>query len=207
MALWTAEDRARIEGKIRAVESKTAGEIVVASVGRADSYAGIRLFYAMLLGLCGTTLLHGWDPGLPGLWLIALQLPLTAVGWALLGWPSAMRWIVPAGVRARSVHQRALRMFTERSVYATRDHSGVLILLSELEHRVVILGDRGIHERLRTQGWQRHVETIVAAIRGGRAAEGVCQVLDALQVEMAARFPQRPDDENELSDAVVDERE
>ena len=46
------------------------------------------------------------------------------------------------------------------------------------------------------------VATIVRAIRSGKAAEGVCQVIGALSEKLAELAPVRADDTNELPDRV-----
>jgi len=92
--------------------------------------------------------------------------------------------------------------FLEHAVFDTKARNGVLILLSELEHGVTILGDRGIHSRLQGAGWEAHVTTIVSAIRAGKPAEGVAQVIDALALVLAEQDPIQRDDANELPDGV-----
>jgi uncharacterized membrane protein len=76
-------------------------------------------------------------------------------------------------------------------------------VLSELERRVVLLGDRGIHARVGTEGWNKHVEHVIMRIREGRAADGVIEVLRELEGVLARQVPVQPDDENELPNAVV----
>jgi putative membrane protein len=100
------------------------------------------------------------------------------------------------------VRNRAKQAFLDHGVTETRDRSGVLIFLSELEHQVQILADRGIHERLGVETWQRHVRTITRAIREDRAGIGIVEVVQEIGEELAAAFPARDDDENELPDGV-----
>jgi putative membrane protein len=205
MALFSEDDRRRIEAKVQAVEAGSASEIVVASVERSASYAGHRMLHAGLLAALLASLTHHLFPQLDADAVLWLQLPLWALGWLVLGTPAVLRRLVPDAVRDQAVQERAARMFTERGVFDTRDHSGVLILLSELEHKVVILGDRGIHARVQLEGWQHHIQHIVAATAAGRPADGVCEVLDELGAILAEAFPRRADDTNELSDQMTTE--
>ena len=78
-----------------------------------------------------------------------------------------------------------------------------MILLSELEHRVVILGDSGIHALVGESGWREHVDRIVARIHEGRAAEGVLETIAVLEPLLAEHAPRRADDQNELANTVV----
>lgn len=205
MALFSKEDQQRIEARIEAVESRSAGEVVVAEVQRCDNYSGRRFVNAGLLSLVLAAGVHELWPLVPTDWVLLTQVPLVALLYFLTGLGPVLRALVPRAERVQEVEQRAARMFTERAVFDTRDHSGVLIMLSELEHQVVVLGDRGILARLQVSGFEQYVKTIVAAVRSGRAAEGVCQVLDALGEVLAADFPRREDDVDELPNRVVQE--
>lgn len=205
MALFTEADRKRIEAKIAEVESRTAGEIVVAAVGQSDGYQGRRALHTAGFGILGAALTHHLFLELSADLVLLAELGLFAGLWFVVGLPGLLRRLVPREERREAVEQRAARMFTERGVFDTRDHSGVLIMLSELEHQVVMLGDRGIHARVSTEGWQKHVRHITAAIGAGKAADGVCEVLDALGEVLAEAFPPRPDDTDELPNQVVTE--
>ena len=79
----------------------------------------------------------------------------------------------------------------------------MLILVSELERRVVILGDRGIHERVGDAGWREHVDHVVEAIHDGDLARGLLDVIERLGAAHAAANPVRNDDTNELPDDLL----
>ena len=75
-------------------------------------------------------------------------------------------------------------------------------------HRFNDLGMRSLDPR---GGWPSPPahdddrELIVEAIRGGRAADGVCEVIGELGQVLAAQFPRRADDQNELPNTVKQE--
>ena len=79
----------------------------------------------------------------------------------------------------------------------------MLILLSALERRVEILGDRGIHEHLGVPVWQAMVSDLAQAMRVGQAADGLAKIIERVGRELSARFPARPDDTDELPNRVV----
>jgi putative membrane protein len=90
-------------------------------------------------------------------------------------------------------------------LFATAGRTGVLIFLSVLERQVVILGDAGIHERVQTHGWQAHVDHIIAQIKKGNAAEGVCDVIARLATSLEGSAPRQSDDRDELPNTVREE--
>jgi putative membrane protein len=202
MGLLSEAARKRIADTIAEIEQRTAAELVVVSVDHSDTYTDVRLGYALLASLLVGPLGYWGFPHLSVSNLLELQLASAILVFWLLALPPLLRLVVPRARLQACVERRASLAFLEHGVFATRDRSGVLILVSELEHRVVMLGDEGIHQRVQMQGWQAHVNNIVAAIRGGRAGDGLCEVLQTLGSTLIAEFPVRPDDTNELSNEV-----
>jgi putative membrane protein len=96
-----------------------------------------------------------------------------------------------------------MQMFAQRGVHNTREHTGLLIFISELEHQVVILGDRGIDAHLGAKGYADFVAKITAGIRANTLATNLVEVIDACGKLLAKHYPKRADDKNELPDAVV----
>jgi putative membrane protein len=202
MALFDSAGRTRIEAAIRDVESATSGELVVVTVPRSDAYHAVRLIYAGAIALGAAAAAHVLHPVLQVGLLLWFEALLAVALWFVLNIPGVLRLLLPRGPAEFRAGQRARVEFLANRVYDTRDHTGVLIFLSELEHQVVIMGDEGIYERLKADGFQAYVDRVVAAVRADRAAEGVCEVIGDLGKLLATQFPPRTDDTNELPNAV-----
>lgn len=195
-------DRAQIEATIAEIEQHSAAELVVVAIQRSGHYGEVKLAYALLISLAAGAVGHLLFPERAVPWLLWLQLAAALTTFGAISVPWLLRLVVPKALLAHAVDQRARLAFLEHGVFATRDRTGVLIMLSELERRVVILGDAGIHAKMQTAGWQTHVDHIVAAIHAGRIASGVCETLRAIGAVLMAEFPPRPDDVDELPNAV-----
>lgn len=202
MAIFSQQDKQQIEASIAAAEQQTAAEIVVATVPHCESYRDVRVLSALVVGLGGSAAVHLLMPWLEVGELFALQIALGLLGYLLSGQPALLRLLVPRQRVGAAVRREAEVRFLEHAVFNTKSRNGVLILLSELEHGVTILGDKGIHERVQGAGWEKHVTTIVTSIRAGKPAEGVSQVVDALSKVLAQHDPIQHDDVNELHDGV-----
>jgi len=135
--------------------------------------------------------------------LLGAQALLAILLYWLLGFPALLRRITPRAAQRQAVSDRVKQLFIERGVIETRDRSGVLILLSALERRVEILGDRGIHEHLGNNVWQTMVNQLTTAIDVGKAAEGLANIIERLGRELSSKFPARPDDTDELPNRIV----
>lgn len=202
-SLLSPEDKARIERVITEIEANTAGELVVRVIERSASYAGHRAAIAAVLAVTVSWSVAFAVPAAFGTWLLLLQLPVALALYALFGVGPLLRFLVPPHVREASVLARAEQLFLEEGVTETRDRSGVLLLISESEHVVQLLADRGIHERAGVEEWQGDVRLIVDHIRRRRAADGVCEAITRIGAQLARSFPPRPDDTNELSNRVL----
>lgn len=201
MSLLRDTDLKQIEARIAEAEATTAAEFVVLTVSRSDSYLDVRALFAAFIALASAMLVHVSVPSLPFSWLSWVQLVAFLI--AVLGSasPLVLRRIVPRARLEQSVLARAEREFLEHGIFETRARTGVLILLSDAEHRVVILGDRGIHERVQIDGWEKHVAHVTTAIARGRAADGICDVIGELGALLAKAWP-ATDARNELDDTV-----
>lgn len=202
MSLFTEQERAEIADAIREVEASTAGEIVLHVVGRSDSYAGVRGFAAVALGL-GLAKVLAFEVSLLADWSVEVAGATILLAYLVTGWPLVLRRVVPVGVLHRAVHRRALRAFAEDGVHITREATGVLILMSEAERRVEILADAGIHAQVGTSGWERHVAALVASIRERRAGAGAVDVIRAIGQELETAVPPRSDNPDELDNEVI----
>lgn len=203
MALLSPDDVAAIEAAIAEVEAQSAGELVVAVVGQSDRYDLPRAVCTGAWALATMLLVHLFGAPLGADFMLLAQLPLWLLYWRILGTRPLLRQLSMGVHSDRIVRKRAMQLFTAHKLYRTRDHSGLLIMISELEHRVVIYGDTGIHQHIGTAGWQAHVKTITQGVKDGHAAQAIVEVLGALGVVLAAQFAPRADDINELSNRVI----
>lgn len=201
----TAKQLKQIEERIALAEKKTSGEIVVTVVPQSGGYAWI--WYAWgTLGAVTTTVvitvlsLTSW--GFSALQMVEWQILGTCVGLLLALIPACRRLFVSKKVRASKVHRESLAAFVARGIVETRDRTGILIYVSHFEHRVEILADKGIHLKVGEDYWKQQTAEIVDGIHKGQMTEALCHAVDEMGSRLAAFFPPRPGDTNELPDKV-----
>lgn len=201
MSLLSASDRETIAAVIAEVEARTAGEIVVTTVGQSDSHARLRAPLAAVTAsflVAVGALLFGWTVSVA----IVGQLVLSAGLYVLFGLPAMVRMLVADATLVERAEARAYQLFSELGVHRTVEGSGILIMISEAEHRVVILADYGINARVDDHEWTKHVDAIVGGIREGRAASVVVDEVRALGELLAREFPPGDTNPNQLPNAV-----
>jgi putative membrane protein len=204
MGLLTEEDKEAISEAIRKAETTTSGEIVFAV---ADASA--RYHHATIQGaLAGVLVATAIYLALPAQHSIGIllwtELVSFALFYAVVPRLPCRRWFIPGCEMDARVGQAAFMEFYSRALYRTRESNGILIYLSLLERRVVVLGDRGIHERMGDRHWNEVRDMIIRGIRQGKAREGICSAVESCAKALAEHFPCRDDDINELPDQVID---
>lgn len=199
--LLNPAEAAQVAEHVARAERGTAGEIVVVLAERSAGYERQRVAVSFSLTLIGAVALYTFVPALPELWVLCAEAPLMLLAWWVTGLSGVTRLLVPARLQREAVLARAEQAFLEQGVTETRERSGVLLFLSETEHRLELLADRGIHERVGSEVWQALVNDVVGAIQSGQAASGLTRAIDAIGARLAEHFPPAPDDVNELPDA------
>ena len=202
--MLTETDKQAIAEAIKRAELTTSGEIVFAIVDASGRYP-----HASLQGaLIGSVLAAAIYLALPVPHTIALLLWTEIIAFALfyalilhLPW---RRWFIRGREMDENVHDAAFREFYASGLYRTREANGVVIYLSCLERRVVVLGDKGIHEKMGDQHWDEVRDKIIEGIKQGKPREGICSAIEICGKALAEHFPRRSDDTNELPDTVID---
>lgn len=85
----------------------------------------------------------------------------------------------------------------------TRDNTGILIMISLAEHRVVIRAGKAINEFYDQGIWQMIVDTVIDGIKRGDSVSGICNGVSMCGDILAEHFPIKLDDVNEIPDEIV----
>ena len=91
--------------------------------------------------------------------------------------------------RAASARERAIAMFGKLRVWDTEHNNGVLIYLLLAEHRIEIVADRGITQRVPERTWQDISDAMGAAFKVGDYARGLLDAVDRVGALLAQHFP------------------
>ena len=203
-SLFNEEERETIRNAVASAEAASSGEIATMVVADSDSYREAEVLGSVLLaGMFSLFLAIAirqftiWTY-VPLVFLLFFPARLLLRRFPELKLPFAGKRRIE-----EVVQERAFRTFFEKQLYKTKDETGILIFLSELEHKVWILGDRGINEKIPAQEWQEIADTITTGIREGRACQSLCAAIDRCGRLLAKHFPRQADDLNELSDDLI----
>jgi len=96
----------------------------------------------------------------------------------------------------------AKRTFDKLGLTATRERNGVLFFVAVKERRFAVLGDQGIDQKVPAGFWDNVVAAVGERFKQGKFGEGLVEGIKMSGEQLAAHFPPRPDDVNELPNQI-----
>ena len=195
------QDRERISAAVQRAEGTTSGEIVCVLARRSADTGALALLVAALLALALPWALMVFT-ALPLQEILGLQLALFVGLAVLLSMPPLAVLLLPRSVRRAAAHRAALEQFVARGMGRTGGRTGVLIFVSLAERYARIVADEVITARVPQSEWQEAVDALVGHMREDRIADGYVEAIERCGRILAAHFPRRPDDRNELPDRI-----
>jgi uncharacterized membrane protein len=102
-----------------------------------------------------------------------------------------------------SIEKAADKAFTRLGMTHTKDRNGVLFFVVPARRKFVVLGDRGIHERVGQEFWDSVVAAVSEKFRGGDFTGGLVNGIEKVGEQLATHFPyDESTDKNELPNEV-----
>lgn len=223
----TPETETRISAAIAAAETRTSGEIFCVLARQVSAYRDISLGWAaaasllLPLGLIPLGFDPAWIPGLGDGWqaahlsstdvivgqsLAAYALVQSAVFLAvflLTSIPGVRRMVTPRSVRRARVRRAAMQQFLAHGLHVTRDRTGVMIFAALSDHQVEVVADEGIHARVDQEVWADAVAALAKGMKNGDPAAGFEVAIGLCGGVLAAHFPPRAANPNEIEDRLV----
>jgi putative membrane protein len=198
----------RIEAAIAEAESRTSGEIVPLLVRRSSTIGHVPvLAFCLLL----TAFLLAELPAVLGDWLGGHALIWMAATWILAAGGAVLfarfdfvqRMLISQIDEVMQVERRAQLEFYELDLSRTKGRTGVLLMVSLMEHRAVVLADQGISEKLDDEIWREVVDLMIDGVKAKDLAAGMSGAILRCGELLATHFPIAEEDANELRDHLV----
>ncbi len=206
-------DKDLLEKKIARAEEQSRSQIVLATVIRSDSYAEIPwkafalgVSVSGLLALSGNLLFPGWIQGMAVLIAVFAMLA-TGAAMALLTilFPVFARLFLNDSRAETETRQYAESLFLSRQLFLTKHRTGILLLISLFEKKVVIIPDKGICDHVSNADIQRIIALMKAPLGRNEFRRSMEIAVDELTRIIE---PLTADDTtgDELSNRIIEER-
>lgn len=210
---FSDQDHERIRQAVTEAERHTRGEIVPMVIDRSALYretryrAGIGFAFFMLTLLL--TMELEWMPwgwhALNAGWLLVAVVAAYCLGYWLGTRPVVIRLLTSRERMDYKVKLRAHQAFLEHGLHRTELGTGVLILISLLEHRIEILTDHPILDRVPPETWNNMVSLIQGGFQKGNPVDSLCQAIAHCGEVLTKFFPSAPagPNPNELPNKLI----
>jgi uncharacterized membrane protein len=103
------------------------------------------------------------------------------------------------------LEEKAAALFRKRGLDCTDERNCVLIMLVVANREFIVHGDEGIHAKVGQAFWDELRDVMQARFPAGEFCTGLCEAVTLAGEKLAAHFPRRADDRNEVSDDVATE--
>lgn len=108
-------------------------------------------------------------------------------------------------IRPKAGHD--IRKFAEKTferlgMTKTSLRNGVLLFIASEEQRFVILGDRGIDEKVPAGFWDDIAAKLTIRFKAGQLTEGIVETIRSVGEHLGRYFPRAADDVDELNNEI-----
>lgn len=103
----------------------------------------------------------------------------------------------------QNVERSAWKIFARERLHETRARNAILIYGNLRKRQFAIIGDEGIHERLKDEGWREIASRLETHVREKGVDAGFAQAILELGPKLKEWYPSG-DNPNELSDSVTE---
>jgi putative membrane protein len=200
----SAEARKRIGDTVRAIETRTAAEVVVTVRARSATHRQVDLaagavaaFVALLVYVYFP--IEFADDTAP----LGIASCFVAAAMLTSALDPLKRLFLLRETRRHAVRREARASFVDQRIGATRARTGVLVFVSLLEREVEVVADLGIDPVAGGAAWSTTLGGLGSAVAAGADVEAFARALLALGDVLASIAPVGEGDVNELPDEVV----
>lgn len=120
-----------------------------------------------------------------------------------------IRFVVEASLHPLEIigkkmpRKRAIELFSLLNIWDTEQNNGVLIYLLLADRDVEIVADRGIHQHVGNDGWEKICHAMELQFRRGEFETGVLDGIQQIGTLLHQYFPVDGANKNELPDATL----
>jgi putative membrane protein len=195
-------DEDRIAAAITEVEKKTSAELMVVIGRSASGYHLVPIVWAAFITLAMPMLLLAVI-SLTARRLYEIELIVFGVLAFALSLGRYRFRLVPNWIKRGRAHEAAREQFLARRISYTHSRTGVLIYVALAERFAELVPDAGIAELIDDATWKPVIARLMAKLTEARVGDALIEAVETSGAILAAKFPPRADNPNELPNKVV----
>ena len=202
MSLLTQTQKKKISDTIEQAEKQTSGEFVAVIASASDDYFFIPTLWAAMLALAVPSVFIVLGLNLDGMIVSQLIVFITIV--VLLRIPYLKMLVIPKEIKQRRARRHAHEQFFLQNLHHTEKRNGVMLFVSEAEHYVEIIADKGINDVVEAGTWDHVIAEFVGHVKKGNVTEGYLSAVNKIESILKEHFPIGKEDKNELPNHLIE---
>lgn len=197
----TSQDMELIKAAIADAEKNTTGEIVPVLARRSSTVGHVPLMVLALFAIVLAAAAGMWH--FP-IWIWSIFFVAIVLSSRFLSrLDVTQRWLTADIDEIQQVEQLAELTFYRKNIGQTRGATGILLFVSLMEHRAVVLADKGISQKLPPETWNEIVDLLVTGAKQKRLASGFIEAIQRCGQILAEHYPANQENPNELYDQLL----
>ena len=215
----TDEDFSTIKAAVKEVEKQTESEIAVVITPESAHYSFWELLASNILAALVLFVMLPFSEKIREVysllywhnapsWIVPACFIIScfasvAIGFYLTNIPAIDRLIIPRHVKKTCVTNFSFRYFLKSGIYKTKNHSGILIFISYLEHQVRIVADEGIASKISQDLWNLIADELAEEIKKGNTTTAITNAVGKCGELLKEHYPRVTEKINEIDDSLV----
>jgi len=100
--------------------------------------------------------------------------------------------------------ERAASIFFKLEMDETDHRNAVLLYIATKHKELALFGDKGIHEKVGKEYWEKEVQEMLQNFRNNNLVDGIVNCITHIGETLSEKFPYIPtEDKNELPDEII----
>ncbi|MFA7379004.1 MAG: TPM domain-containing protein [Bacteroidia bacterium] len=99
-------------------------------------------------------------------------------------------------------YERAQEVFVQLKMHETALKNGVLFYVAYEDHKIAVIGDKGIHDKVHDNFWAAELTLLTEHFKQGAYADGLSKAIAAAGEKLKEYFPYTDSDSDELSNDI-----
>ncbi len=202
--ILSEQNRRQITQNIKQVESESGAELVAVIAYKSGDYTltwlVLNLFLVFLVSA-----IFALTTSISAILLLNLQMSLLAVFYFVFSYfGDYFITFLPSVYKKNKASDFAQEQFAQLGIGKTKTRQGVMFFVSVKERFVKIIADEAISKKIDDSFWEDIVKNFILHVKKDEFALGYVEAINACGDVLIEKFPIRDDDENELSDEVIE---
>lgn len=202
-------ERQEIIKAVKEIENETSGELVPMLVSQSHNYpqaiwrgSAILTFFSILVSeMLDMFFLKLWLPTWSMLALTAFFFLIYLLILRLL--PSFRKLFILDKEIEAEVEKSAINSFYIEGLNKTVDETGILFYISMYEHKVWVLADKGINDKVSQDIWKKIASIISSGIKNRKTGAAIVEGIKECKNILKLNFPKKLNDTDELTNLII----